>query len=61
MSIEVGKKYEFKNRENDSDSWNGDVVTVVSAQDAFGWWEIENSEGDLGLAGTEELTEVPDE
>lgn len=61
MSIEVGKKYGFKNYEHDSDPWNGDVVTVIRAQDEFGWWEIENSEGDLGLAYTEELTEVPSE
>ena len=45
MSIKVGKKYAFKNYEHDSDPWNGDVVTVIHAQDEFGWWEIENSEG----------------
>lgn len=58
MSIEVGKKYKFKNHEHDDDPWDGDVVTVVEAQDEFGWWEIENPEGDLGLAYTEELLEV---
>lgn len=61
MSIEVGKKYAFKNHEHDSDPWNGDIMTVIRTQDHMGWWEIENSEGDLGLAYTGELLEVPSE